>query len=133
MVSSSFFDTRMSLYIYLPSIKFTREYNKLYEKGVELFTKFNICDIHDNTCQRGRADNVSSFCCAGCRYLTDSGCTAKSIWCKLWLCASGKRIAGKIPEFKCKHSELIAEAGKLCRGNGGRYDISDYIRRFYYE
>jgi hypothetical protein len=111
--------------------EFIHKYNELYIKGTELFTEFDICDIQDNTCQRGRADNVASFCCSGCQYLADSGCIAKSIWCKLWLCNPGKAIANKIPEFVNRHKELIAQAGRLCRGNAGRYDISDYTYQFY--
>jgi len=52
--------------------QFISEYEKLYQEGVDLFTEFNICDIHDNACQKGRVQNVESFCCHGYKYLSDA-------------------------------------------------------------
>ena len=113
--------------------EFIREYNKIYQEGTELFNKFNICDISNGTCYRGRRqENPAYFCCDGCEYLSDTGCTAKSLWCKLWLCYIGERKAKGMLEFERERKLLKTKADKLCRGTHGRYNMSDYIRRFYY-
>lgn len=55
-------------------------HNKLYAYADKLIKKHNPCKIKNGKCIQG------SFCCHGCKYLTEKGCSVKCLWCKLWLC-----------------------------------------------
>lgn len=118
--------------------QFVNEYRRIYQEGQLLFDTFQPCKIKDSTCVCGRDNNVKSFCCEGCKYLSKSGCLAESIWCKLWLCGYVKGYGWPkddrrqlSPEFKLAHRLLVGRANELCRGIGGRLDLSDFIGRFY--
>ena len=117
----------------LTLVEFTHEYNKLYQEGIDLFTKHNICDVYDNTCLNGRESSKISFCCGGCQYLSNNGCTTNALWCKLWLCATGRIEAGKIAGFLAKRGSLLRRFYKLCPSGCGRLNLSDYVRRYYYK
>ena len=111
---------------------FVSQYRKLYQDGIDLFAEFDPCRIHDGLCMRGRRDHgleSSNFCCSGCEYLTSEGCTTDSIWCKLWTCGATKsdQVFGR------KRQELNSMANDLCRGNGGRYGLDVFIKRFFGE
>ena len=65
-------------------------YDQLYDEADKLFKKYNYCDIKDNTCYQARRCGCISFCCKRCEYLSDNGCTVKSLTCKLWICGGKK-------------------------------------------
>jgi hypothetical protein len=120
--------------------QFVNEYRRIYREGQLLFDTFKPCKIESGTCICGRDRNVKSFCCEGCKYLSPSGCLAEAIWCKLWLCGYVKGYDWPKddprqlrPEFKLAHRHLLLRANDLCRGVGGRLDLSDYIKHFYGE
>ena len=115
----------------LPLTYFVNEYRKIYQEVVDLFDEFNPCDIHDCACWRSRRRSGPSFCCDDCDYLTDDGCRAESIWCKLWICGPLKQA---VPyRFAKRLNALVIRSSKICHGYGGRTDLSDYLYRFYGE
>ena len=63
-------------------------YDTLYKASVNLFSKYNPCEIKDGTCWRTRnfSKKVDNFCCNGCEYVSEKGCTVEAVGCKLWLC-----------------------------------------------
>ena len=69
-------------------------YDDLYEQGQKIIDTFNPCEISNDKCARvvdsrfGLSQPFGYFCCQGCKYLGETGCTTKSLWCKLWLCYS---------------------------------------------
>lgn len=107
--------------------EFVAEYQALYQEGIDLFTEFDPCAIRDGSCKQGRDQNSSSFCCKYCGYLTETGCSAQSLWCKLWTCVS---LKPKL-EFHQRATELRRKASVLCQGHAGRFDLSDYILMFF--
>lgn len=118
--------------------QFVKEYRKIYAEGQLLLDTFNPCRIRNGSCTAGRNTEIESFCCRGCQYLSDSGCLAEALWCKLWLCGYVKGYDWPKddprqlrPEFKLAHRNLIMRANELCRGIGGRLDLSDYVLKFY--
>jgi len=116
----------------LPLNEFVNEYRNIYQQGVELFTEFNPCAVQNGTCFQSRfLKDGHHFCCSGCDYITDTGCTAEALWCKLWVCGVLRAQAKLQPEFIDQLNSLVKQSGKLCHGIGGRRDLSDYIKRFY--
>lgn len=113
----------------LPLDEFVEQYNQLFQEGTDLFNKFDPCRIHDHTCIRGQLEEGSSFCCDGCQYLTDHGCTTNSMWCRLWICRS---INGPL-DFILRLTPLRKGAHHLCCGRGGRYGLDNYVKSFYSE
>ena len=63
---------------------YSRLYDTLYEIGQRILDNHNPCEIAKNRCSAKH----HSFCCGGCQHLTENGCKAKALWCKLWLCGS---------------------------------------------
>lgn len=62
-------------------------YNDLYDATDILFKEYNPCQVYDGECFCGRTKiNKKSFCCNGCRHLSESGCTVRSLACKLHIC-----------------------------------------------
>ena len=114
----------------MPLANFVSEYHRLYQEATDLFAEFDPCAVQDGACFRGRTNNPN-FCCKGCDYITETGCNAKSLYCRLWVC--GILITnGVLPEeFMVRLAELKKEAQPLCRSIHERLDISDYIKRFY--
>jgi hypothetical protein len=78
----------------------SRIFDELYEEGHRLFMEEfgNPCDIGNEKCTRGSA----TYCCGGCEYLSEDGCTTKSLGCKLFICDLGvsspemRRLAAKL-------------------------------------
>lgn len=62
------------------------EYDNIYDEMQALLDKHTPCKGFN-----GEPCRVGSFCCNGCRHLSDNGCTVKAMWCKFWLCS----VAGK--------------------------------------
>jgi len=112
--------------------EFVSEYRKIYQQGVELFSEFNPCAAQDGSCIKSRTLKFEKpFCCDGCDYLTDTGCNAEALYCKLWLCGV-LRGQIKLPlEFINQVDDLAKQSRELCRHVGGRKDLSDYIKLFY--
>jgi len=44
--------------------------------------------INDNRSREVKNLTNSNGCCYGCKYLSEKGCTTKSLACKLWVCQS---------------------------------------------
>ena len=115
----------------LPLDDFIKEYRRLYQAGIDLFAEFNPCEIHDGHCYDGRREGGTDFCCSKCDHITDTGCTAEALYCKLWLCSSLRSKSYLPREFTEQLNILIKQAGTLCRGRGGRRNLSDYVVMFY--
>lgn len=77
-------------------------YDYLYLKGQQLFAEYDPCAVRDGACRNGRQNDGNSFCCFGCKHLSEDGCTIRSLSCKLWLCG-GFNIPS---EFKTRIHEL---------------------------
>ena len=107
----------------MPIDRFVFNYEQLYRRGVDLFTMYNPCEIKEGRCING------DFCCSGCPYLSDKGCTVQALWCKLWLC--GYRFTGVPRKFIDGLRQLRTEFRNLCFGWGGRDSLHDYVRNFY--
>ena len=117
----------------MPLANFISEYRKLYQKATDLFAEFDPCAVQDGVCFRGRLDEPlqPNFCCKDCKYITETGCNAEALYCRLWICGALIAKGALSEEFKVRLAKLKGEAGATCRGVNGRYDISDYIKRFY--
>ena len=62
-------------------------YDWLYNEGEMIFMEYNLCDVYDGQCHADRIDQRNnSFCCLDCKHLSDTGCTVKALYCKLWFC-----------------------------------------------
>jgi len=114
----------------MPLAEFISEYRMLCQKATDLFAEFDPCAVQDGVCLRGRT-NDPNFCCSDCDYITETGCSAEALYCKLWTCGALVAESALPEEFMTRLAELKKEAGPLCRGIHGRFDLSDYIRRFY--
>ena len=99
------------------------EYNKIYFEMQELLNRDTPCrGDNGEPCKRG------TFCCQGCKFLNEKGCTIKSLWCKLWLCHEAKACASE--EFLKAREALKGRARKLPNAYWvyGRYSKSNYIK-----
>jgi len=117
----------------VPLDEFISEYRRIYQRGTELFAQYNPCEAQDNSCWSSRNDEnrTTPFCCSGCEYVSDAGCLAEALWCKLWICGS-LRVFNRISkEFSDELAELNRQAGQLCHHIGGRRDMGDFIKRIY--
>lgn len=58
-----------------------KKYDELYAKGQEILDKYGVCKgPNGEPCFKG------TFCCDDCPHLKSTGCSVKSLGCKLWLC-----------------------------------------------
>jgi hypothetical protein len=101
------------------SIKYlSKKYDELYNKADKLFKKYNPCKIQNRKCIVGK------HCCCGneyktieegrCKYLTENGCSVKSLACKLWLCYNiFWKEDNKITELNNKLEKLRDKAIEL--------------------
>lgn len=64
-------------------------YDELYDRADEIMRKYNPCRFSNGKCAGGEN------CCRDCQHMASTGCTAKALACKLWLCDS---IEGLYPE-----------------------------------
>lgn len=87
-----------------------RKYDELYGRASTLIQKLNNpckiqCGLHPNTpgasyCQQYAEIPSVTLCCGEqpglpvCQYLKKSGCSVKSLRCKLWFCYSAARDSG---------------------------------------
>lgn len=76
------------------------KYNELFNKAVLLNIIHNPCNIKNGKC------NSLNFCCNGCKYLGEKGCTTKALMCKLWFCTDAKT---NVELNKEKH-DIMSEA-----------------------
>ena len=88
LVSSSF--TKAKSAVLSDKNSLLKIHDNLWERANHIFKKNDVCEIVDGMCYQGRL-NGNNFCCGGCQYLSDTGCTVKSLRCKLWLCGEVHR------------------------------------------
>ena len=116
--------------------EFIDEYRRLYQAAQEVFDEYNPCDVQDGVCLRGRSgikyDN-DNFCCAGCDWLTDTGCSVEALWCKMWTCRIIITGNNTPQDFRDKLNAINHGAGTLLKGVGGRRRLEYYIAYFYGE
>lgn len=88
----------------------TREeiYDSLYQKASNLEEKYDPCNISNGICQREKIKSGKSFCCGNCEYLTNTGCSVKALYCKLWICCSVEKLLPII--FWINRSRLLKKA-----------------------
>jgi len=55
-------------------------YDALYLIADDIINTHNPCEINKDGCLCG------NFCCSGCKYLGENGCTVKCLACKTHLC-----------------------------------------------
>jgi hypothetical protein len=97
----------------------------LYKKGQALIDKFNPCNITTDDkgyihCSLGRKPSRpgTTYCCDDCKYVSDEGCTVKSLGCKLGMCFQGpvrdfwKQETPFPPEFIVEMNKLQDKAHK---------------------
>lgn len=87
----------------------SEKYDEIYSKAEIIIKSINPCEINyeDGSCRRGK----SRFCCDGCSHLSDTGCTTKPLFCKLWFCSpASDYIATKHPYEAEELNKLIKEA-----------------------
>ena len=53
-------------------------YDNLYRAACHLIKKYNPCKIENGKCAAG------TFCCSGCKYLTEDGCNTNALYCRVW-------------------------------------------------
>jgi hypothetical protein len=56
-------------------------YDKMYDKVSDILKELNPCEISKDSCIKDIA-----WCCNHCRYVTNIGCSVRSLVCRLWLC-----------------------------------------------
>ncbi len=84
-------------------------YDTIYSEADALFKKHNPCKFKNGCCAaaRGEHPTVSNHCCMGCKHHNPkTGCTVKSLACKLWTCS---RIRRDYPEL----DKAVRELNKL--------------------
>lgn len=101
-----------------------RLHNKLYSYANKLLKKHNPCKIENGKCVHG------AFCCGGCKYLTEKGCSVKCLWCKLWLCYSLHKQSEHRPLIlKLKRIKRVAFKHRLIIERGSEEDLAKRLRR----
>ena len=78
-------------------------YSKLYRIAGHILRETNPCQIQKDaegrvSCRDTRSPlraggSTQTLCCGGCRHLSDKGCNAEALSCKLWACWTLKREA----------------------------------------
>lgn len=69
----------------------TRLYNALYDATDKLFKLYNPCQMFSGGCLLTK--NIGKrYCCSGCKYLSESGCTERCLACKVHLCGTVNRL-----------------------------------------
>ena len=95
-------------------------YDQLYDEAVQLFKKYNYCNVKDGICGRGQ-NGGTNFCCNGCEYLSNNGCTVKALWCKLSICDSAYRMPNEFYDTQYKLLK-IAKSYNLLVYRGSKKD-----------
>jgi hypothetical protein len=77
-------------------------YEILFNIGQQIIDHHDPCEWKDGACRRMRSsDPDAEVCCKGCPHLGETGCTVKSLACKLWLCGdSSNRFKECMTELK---------------------------------
>ena len=84
-------------------------YDALFRIGEQTMNYYNPCEWSKEQCIRMRSSKGDDKgCCEGCRHLSRSGCTVKSLGCKLWLCEHGSDGFREC-EAELKLLRLVAE------------------------
>jgi hypothetical protein len=100
------------------SFKSTKElYGYLFRKTDGIMRKYNPCNVLKGKCVGGE------FCCSGCEYNGNTGCTVESLACKLWLC---DKVIPKIPKQDMQNLRsisLIAMEYRLLIARGSYDDL----------
>lgn len=84
-------------------------YDRLYNEAEMWLKANNPCQISCGKCV-GRYKNDLGLCCEGCKHLTPSGCSVKSLACKIWLCST---VQWEHPEFGDALRKIEREARTL--------------------
>lgn len=66
-------------------------FNYLYQQACDIMKQYDPCGVCNGTCTRGRCGK-QNFCCEGCKYLSDKGCTVEALACKLWVCEEAELL-----------------------------------------
>jgi hypothetical protein len=68
----------------------SQKYDELYERSSKILVEFNPCKIENEICIQGR-NGECNFCCDGCSYLSDKGCTVQCLYCRTWVCETAAK------------------------------------------
>jgi hypothetical protein len=82
-------------------------HEKLYAEASRILEDTNPCQWKDGNCFAG-----THGCCQGCKHLGPTGCTVKSLSCRVWLCAQLKNT--KKGQAVAQHLGLIRNIGQAC-------------------
>lgn len=67
--------------------KLSNLYDTLYDEACEVLKKYSPCNIkYDAACGLTCTYMTPNRCCEGCKHHSDTGCTVRSLACKLYLC-----------------------------------------------
>lgn len=83
-----------------------RLYDVLYNAACRIIAKYQPCAFKEGECFTG----MQWHCCGGCCYLSKTGCTTKSLSCKLHLC---EEATEKFPECAAVLDALALVADKF--------------------
>lgn len=83
-----------------------RLYDVLYNAACQIIAKYQPCDFKEGKC----FTKMQWHCCGGCRYLSKTGCTTKSLSCRLHLC---EEATEKFPECAAVLDALALVADKF--------------------
>lgn len=114
--------------------EFVHRYRDIYSRAQKLFDKYNPCQVYDGTCYAGRIiPSHRHFCCSGCKYLSETGCVAEALECKLWICYTIAQKAGLLfPSFLTERQDLYQEAMESIPTFGRiREDLLDHLIRYF--
>jgi hypothetical protein len=69
-------------------------YDILFNIGQQILNHYDPCEWWDGNCRRMRSSEPDAeVCCKGCAHLGETGCTVKSLACKLWLCGDPSSLS----------------------------------------
>lgn len=117
---------------------FSQIYDDLYDRGIQVFTEHNLCDVRDGECKSYRINkNRGNFCCKGCPHLGEMGCMVKALYCKLWICQEliydlPDGVMGQLADLYDEALELnmlrfrASKEETFERGNSSRWMVNRY-------
>lgn len=80
--------------------QWVRKYHYLWNKLDKLLKGVNPCEFNKNTCRcirfHRKPKHWDDHCCHGCKHLSSTGCTVKSLMCKTWFCGWMKQKYPKL-------------------------------------
>jgi len=107
-------------------------YDNLYQLADLIIKKYNPCQGEGKNCIRG--ENMREWCCEGCKFTSESGCTTQNLRCKLWVC-NGARLSSpknkKTQECLKMLDYMNYIASALCLGKyrGNREEVIKYAQK----